>query len=200
MATLTHEDSQMGTVIVLNGASSAGKTSLLTAVQQSLHPPFLEAGLDKFLWMLPAQYRRAPLWDEVMGRGYEAGAVGHQLVKGMHQAIASLSKAGSNVIADHVLIEPTWLTHCAEALAGLPTLFVGVVCPLAVLEQRERARGDRTLGQAARQHAVVHRGARYDLVIDTSQMSPAEGAAVIARHLEDCGPSYAFNTGRYSAA
>lgn len=188
----------MGTVIVLNGTSSAGKTSLSTAVQQSLDRPFLEAGLDKFLWMLPAQYRRAPLWDEVMGRVTEAGPVGHQLVKGMHQAIASLSRAGSNVVADHVLIEPTWLTHCAEALAGLPTLFVGVACPLAVLEQRERARGDRTLGQATRQHAVVHRGARYDLVIDTSRMSPAEGAALIARHLEDFGPSHAFNTGAHA--
>ena len=199
MTTLTDDIMQMGTVIVLNGTSSAGKTSLLGAIQQSLHPPFLEAGLDKFLWMLPAQYRRAPLWDEVMGKADEAGPVGHQLVKGMHQAIASLSRAGSNVIADHVLIEPSWLTHCAEALAGLPTLFVGVVCPLEVLEQRERARGDRTLGQAARQHAVVHRGARYDLLIDTSQMSPAEGAAFIASHLGDHGPSHAFNTGAYSA-
>jgi chloramphenicol 3-O phosphotransferase len=185
----------LGTVIVLNGASSAGKSSLLAEVQQALQAPFLDAGLDKFLWMLPAPYRRAPLWAEVMGKADAAGPVGHQLVKGMHRAIAALSQAGSHVIADHVLIEPAWLAHCAETLAGLPTLFVGVVCPLPVLVQREQARGDRTLGQAALQHALVHRGARYDLVIDTAQMSAAEGAAAIARHLAHVGPNPAFNTG-----
>lgn len=185
---------------MLNGASSSGKTSLLSAVQTALPAPYLDAGLDKFLWMLPVRYRRAPLWDEVLGKAAEAGAVGHQLVGSMQQAIASLARSGSNVVADHVMVESAWLRHCAEVLDGLPTVFVGVVCPLAVLEERERKRQDRTLGQARLQHELVHRGARYDLVIDTSLLTPEEGAAAIAKHLAERGPSYAFNSGTCSAA
>jgi chloramphenicol 3-O-phosphotransferase len=63
-----------GTIIVLNGASSAGRTSLLSAVQAALPDPFLDAGLDKFRWMLPSRYRRAPLWDDVLGRATQGGA------------------------------------------------------------------------------------------------------------------------------
>jgi len=200
LAEQSPSNSPLGTVIVLNGASSAGKTSLLSAVQTALPAPYLDAGLDKFLWMLPVRFRRTPLWDEVLGKAAEPGPFGHQLVRGMHLAIGSLARSGNNVVADHVLVESTWLKHCAQALHGLPTLFVGVVCPLAVLEERERSRQDRTLGQAKLQHLLVHRHARYDLVIDTSILSPEEGAVAIAKHLAERGPSYAFNSGTCSAA
>jgi chloramphenicol 3-O phosphotransferase len=193
-------NSTFGTVIVLNGTSSAGKTSLLNAIQAALPDAFLDAGLDKFLWMLPPRYRRAPLWNEVLGRAARSGPEGHRLVQGMHNAIAALSRSGVNVVADHVLVEPAWLHHCAEALHGLPTLFVGVVCPLAVLEERERARMDRTLGQARLQHDIVHQGARYDLVLDTSTLTPEEGAAAVARHLSTMGANHLFNSGLCRAA
>jgi chloramphenicol 3-O-phosphotransferase len=38
-----------GTIILLNGTSSSGKTSVVRALQEVLNEPFLEAGLDKFL-------------------------------------------------------------------------------------------------------------------------------------------------------
>lgn len=68
--------------------------------------PFLDAGIDRFLWMLPHRYLDRRLWDEVLGRATRAGPIGHQLMSGMHHAIAALSRAGNNVIADHVLVEP----------------------------------------------------------------------------------------------
>lgn len=44
-----------GTIIVLNGTSSAGKTSLATALQDALLPtPYLSLGFDLFMAMLPA--------------------------------------------------------------------------------------------------------------------------------------------------
>ena len=101
-------NSTRGTIIVLNGPSSAGKTFLLNAIQDVLPAPFLDAGLDKFLWMLPPRYRRVPLWNEVLGQATRSGPEGHRLVQGMHNAIAALSRSGSNVIADHVLVESAW--------------------------------------------------------------------------------------------
>lgn len=179
-----------GTIIVLNGTSSSGKSSLVRALQELLDEPFLDTGLDRFLWMLPPRYLRPPLWDEVLGRAVEAGPAGYQLVSGMHQAIAALSRAGCNVIADHVLIEPRWLEECSMLFSDLPAYLVGVHCPLAVVEERERQRKDRTLGQARAQFSLVHAHGLYDVEVDTSTTSPEDCAIRIWERLEDgIGPT-----------
>jgi len=57
---------------------------------------------------------------------------------------------------------------------------VGVQCPLDVVEERERSRNDRTLGQARAQIDKVHTHLTYDLAVDTSLANPATCAAEIA--------------------
>ncbi len=168
-----------GTIIILNGTSSSGKTSIVKALQSVLEEPYVDAGLDKFLWMLPDRYLERPLWDEVLGLAHQAGPVGHRLVAGMHQAIAALSIAGNNVIADHVLVEPTWLRQCIDLFNPLPAFFVGVRCPLEIVEQREQARRNRTWGQAKAQVDLVHAHGIYDLEVDTSIYIPEECALKI---------------------
>ena len=113
-------------------------------------------------------------------------------MSGMHQAIAALSQAGNNVIADYVLIERQWVQECADLFADLPALFLGVHCPLEVLEQRERERGDRTLGQARTYFRKVHAHWIYDLDVDTSRSSPVECALQINQRLQDGPPPQAF--------
>ena len=158
----------LGKIVILNGTSSSGKTSILKALQKELAEPYLEAGLDKFIWMLPGRYLNRPLWDEVLGLAVEAGPLGHQLASGMHHTLAALSQAGLNVLADHVLVEPAWTAECAALLADLPAYLIGIRCPLEVLEQREKDRRDRTLGQARAQFHRVHAHGRYDFEVDTS--------------------------------
>jgi chloramphenicol 3-O phosphotransferase len=181
-----------GTIIVLNGTSSSGKTSIARALQDLFEVPYLDAGLDRFLWMLPRRYLDRPLWDEVLGLASEAGPTGHRLVAGMHQALVSLARTGNNVVADHVLVEPLWLRECAGLLAGLPAYLVGVRCPLEVLEQRERARRDRTLGQAAAQFPLVHAHGIYDLEVDTSVSCIDACARQIKERVESGAPPVAF--------
>jgi len=177
-----------GRIIILNGTSSSGKTSIVKALQGILVEPFLDAGIDKFIWMLPKRFLDRPLWDDVLGQAIRAGPIGHQLMSGMHHAIAALSRAGNNVIADHVLVEPVWLQECTRLFGDLPALFVSVQCPLTVLEQREQARTDRTLGQARAQYPLVHAHGVYDVTVDTSVSTPEECARQIKRRLED-GPA-----------
>jgi chloramphenicol 3-O-phosphotransferase len=62
-----------GTIIILNGTSSSGKTSIVKALQNVLDEPYREAGIDKFIWMLPHRYIDRPLWDEVLGLAVKAG-------------------------------------------------------------------------------------------------------------------------------
>ncbi len=186
-----------GSIIIINGASSSGKTSMVKAFQAIMEEPYIDAGLDRFLWMLPARYLERPLWDEVLGLAERPGDMGRRLVSGMHAGIAALSRCGLNVVADHVLVEEAWLRECAVLFAGLPAWLVGVRCPLEVLEQREKQRRDRTLGQARLQHELVHRHAIYDLEVDTSVLSPEACAREIKRRIEGgMGPGAFGNIGK----
>ena len=56
-----------GTIILLNGTSSSGKTSIVKALQDSMEEPYLDMGIDRFIWMLPKRFLNRPLWDEVLG-------------------------------------------------------------------------------------------------------------------------------------
>jgi len=174
-----------GKIIILNGTSSSGKTSIARALQNLMDEPYLDAGLDRFLWMLPKRYLNRPLWDEVLGLNVKAGEMGHLLVSGMHRAIQTLSLAGVNVVADHVLVEHAWVLECVALFSELPAYMVGVHCPLEVLEERERVRNDRTLGQAREQFEFVHLGLVYDVEVNTAEQSPEECALVIRNRIVD---------------
>ena len=188
-----------GTIILVNGTSSSGKTSIVRALQDMLEEPFLDAGIDKFIWMLPRRYLDRPLWDEVLGLATRAGPTGYRLMSGTHHTIAALSRVGNNVVADHVLVEPAWLQECARLLNESPALFVGVRCALDVLEQREAAREDRTLGQARAQLDLVHARGIYDLEVDTTESSAEACAREIVEYLEGGRPPDAFKRLRWQS-
>ena len=171
-----------GTVIFINGTSSSGKTSLVRALQQRLEQPYVDLGIDRFIFALPKRYLERPMWDDVLGHADRAGATGEALVTGMHHASAAAARAGLNVIADHVLVELAWVQESARLFCDMPAYLVGIQCPLELLEERERSRKDRTLGQARTQFGVIHRYTIYDIEVDTAACSPEECAErVLAR-------------------
>jgi len=179
-----------GTILFLNGTSSSGKTSLLHRLQDELPEPFLNLGIDRFIFMLPQRYLNRPLWDEVLGKAIHAGTAGMALFSGMHHAIAAAAKRGNHVIADHVFVEKAWVDECAQLFSEMNAYLVGIHCPLHVLEQRERHRKDRTLGQARAQFDVVHKYTIYDLELDTSVLTTQQCVEQIIERLKD--PPEAF--------
>ena len=172
------------TIIFINGTSSSGKTSLLKALQAKLTEPYLDMGIDRFIWMLPKRYLDRPLWDDVLGKAVQSGPLGLVLFSGMHHAIAAAAKRGLNVIADHVFVEKAWVDECASLFADMNAYLIGLHCPLEVLEQRERDRKDRTLGQAREQFHVVHKYATYDLKLDTSELTVEECTEKVTERLK----------------
>jgi chloramphenicol 3-O phosphotransferase len=184
-----------GRIILLNGTSSSGKTTLVRALQGVLPDAWLELGIDRFVFALPRRYLNQPGWSEVFryvrpegaSKGpftIETGPLGQRLVSGMHRTAAALASVGLNVIVDHVLLERAWLDECRRLWESYEVLFVGVRCPLEVVLRREEGRRDRTIGQAEAQFAVVHRWGGYDLEVDTSLLSPDEAAALIAKRVQ----------------
>lgn len=174
-------------IVVLNGTSSAGKTSLAKALQRRLPDPALLVGIDTVVFALPGRWLDPPGWHEVFhyaGSGDDlsitAGPLGDRLVAGLHRSVAALAGQGFDVLVDHVLLDPSWVRDAGSAFAGLPVLSVGVRCPLAEVVRREAARRDRTLGQARAQFHSVHAYAGYDLEVDTSLLDPDGCATAVA--------------------
>ena len=166
-------------IVLLNGPSSSGKTTLGKALQRVLPEPYLLLGIDTVVFALPGHWLNPPLWHEVFGYDgspealtITAGPVGDRLVRALHRMVAAATDAGWGVIVDHVLLDERWVADAASTLGRFPLLSVAVRCPLAELERRERDRGDRTVGQARAHFVTVHRWARHDLDVDTSTMPP----------------------------
>ena len=174
----------MAKVIVLNGTSSAGKSTLAKAVQLVAREPVLHVSMDDFLEMMPPRYAnhedaflfKSVGTEAVPQTAIETGPYGARLVDGMRRAVAGLADAGLDLIVDDVMLEKGDQAAYREALSGHELFFVGVKCSLDEAERRERARGDRSLGQARWQRERVHRGVTYDLEIHTDA-EPTDASA-----------------------
>jgi chloramphenicol 3-O-phosphotransferase len=76
------------------------------------------------------------------------GPVFRSLINGMAPAVRALADAGNSVIFDHVLHDLDMHNSAVSSFEGLDVFWVGVVCPVEILEEREASRGDRVLGRA----------------------------------------------------
>jgi len=169
-------------VIILNGGSSAGKTTLARDLQDLLLGAWLTFGTDTLVAALPARMR-------VGGDGISFGTDGEvtpgeefrRLDEAWARGLAAAARAGAHLIIDEVFIGgPASQARWRDALTGLGVLWVGVRCDPEVAGAREAARGDRVTGMAAGQAHLVHRDVHYDLEVDTTRTASSVCAAAIA--------------------
>ncbi|MGE3537879.1 MAG: AAA family ATPase [Candidatus Tectimicrobiota bacterium] len=146
-----------GQLILLNGASSAGKSTLARLLLQQLPEP---------CWHWSFDHLRASN-ALPMARMRPAG------VDGFHRCLPALATAGNNLIVEHTIEQEQWLANLLQLLALSDVFFVGVHCPLPELERRERQRGERRLGEPRRGFHAVHRFTEDDLALTATQ--PPEG-------------------------
>ena len=163
-----------GRIVLLNGASSSGKSSLARELLEVFDEPWFHMPVDAFNAM--RAHKDLPR--------LELDAILMRTRQGYHRAVAGMTRAGNSVVADHVLSEPWRLADILEQWGGLDVTTVGVHCSLDELNRRESARGDRELGAAECQLYVVHAGVQYDCEIDTSQRSAQECAIEIKQVME----------------
>jgi chloramphenicol 3-O phosphotransferase len=187
------EDTEPGQVILLNGVSSSGKTSIAEALLGVLDRPYFHVSVDAIGAMRSTTRTNELPPDEV-------AAVLSRTRAGFHRVVAGMAMAGNDVVADHVLSEPWRLTDCLAVLAGIDVVLVGVTCSPEELARRERERGDRQIGQAADQLDAVHAHGRYDLVCDSTSTSPEAIAMQIKEFLDRPLTTRAFDDLRRDAA
>ena len=165
---------QAGKIIFLNGASSAGKSSLARALQAQLDEPFWHWSIDHVL-------ASGTLPRELFATGrFEWAALRPAFFEGFHRSLPALASAGNDLIVEHIVESADGMRLLVELLAPFDVFYVGVRCPLPELERRERERGDRRLGSAREDDATTHAFGRYDFeVLATSD--PGELAADVLR-------------------
>ncbi|CAB4953375.1 unannotated protein [freshwater metagenome] len=156
-----------GRVVLLNGPSSSGKSSIAEAMLDLLPGPWFHVPVDAVNAMRSTP-RQAPLDDEALAEVLE------RTRRGYHRVLAALAEAGNDVIADYPLSEPWRLDDLLVVLDGIDVTLVDVVCSNEELERRERARADRPRGLASSQRVYEH-GDR-DVTVDSSAALPAECA------------------------
>jgi chloramphenicol 3-O phosphotransferase len=159
-------------ILLLNGASSAGKTSLARCLQERFLPElYLNFSIDSILYALPPSVlTRMTTGQDLSDLDYGS------LVMGYYAAARALALQGQRLILDDAVTDERLLPVVEGCLRGLEAVVVGVHCDLEELKRREARRGDRTLGEAERQFPVVHRLLRSHLSVDTTRQSPQEVA------------------------
>ena len=172
---------------MLNGGSSAGKSTLAAALRDdrtAVGDFWLVIGIDDYLAKLPDDWfamgehvgafshdgMRADLTP--MGVDVSFGPVARGLLNAYQGAVAAAAHAGLQVIVDELIFDRTQWDDWGVALSGLDVVWVGVRCAADVAEAREAARGNRTVGKARHSASFAHEHPRYDFTIDTTEQSP----------------------------
>jgi chloramphenicol 3-O phosphotransferase len=187
-------------VVILNGAPSSGKSSIIRSMQALATGPWLAMGPDRFLPMLPARYVdldgtgspegqaglrwRRDAGDAAPAIRLESGPLGAAWLEAMRVATAAVARLGHDVLVEDVITCNAGWRAWAAALGGIPVLTVAVRCPLDTLERRESARTDRQPGHARGVHRQVRDSLECDFVVDTEHASPEECAAAILSCIE----------------
>src|SRR5262245_4275542 len=135
-------------VILLNGGSSPGKTTIAACLQAILPGTWLRLGADTLIDALP---RMLPTEETGLTLG-SAGSVSpgrefQQLETAWMTGIAAMAQAGAHIIVEDVFVSGVETRNKWQAaLAELAVLWVGVRCDAAVAAVREQERGDRITG------------------------------------------------------
>lgn len=159
-----------------HGPTSAGKSSIAVALQNSASVPTFHVALDAFVTMSRRRDMRSPA--EVLEAYYLH-------CENLRSVLARLVKTDFEIIVDLVLRDEAELQETFRRLSQRPLYLVSVQAPLNVLEDRERQREDRSNDMARMQYENLAFRRDYDLVIDTSQHSPASVALAIRKFVRD---------------
>lgn len=167
-----------GTIIYLNGVTSAGKSSIVTELRKR-KLAFFYLSDDIFEdHIIDIEYNSAEYWKKLA-----------EAVFLMYKTAKLFSDHGKTVIIDSMLLEkPEFSPHYETMLkifSNSPLLLIHIHCPLEICRQRNLSREDRFEMQSHEQDSVMAKNVNYDLEIDTSVLSVQEAAQKLLTFIND---------------
>ena len=167
---------EKGRILFLNGVTSAGKTSIVEALQERSEPFFYVVANDLFQEMVGERFLKENYWKYLS-----------DVILLMYHTAKLYSDMGCNVLIDGILVEREEIRpHYGQLLDILkdnPLDIVEVYCPLEICRQRNIRRGDRYENQSQEQHELMNRDITYSLRVDTSRSTAQECAGIILENL-----------------
>lgn len=188
-----------GKLIVLNGGSSAGKSSIATAFQELVSDCWMHLGIDMFWYAIPQsqidldQVRpEYYTWDVTVdadGLEWLSVTPGPLLERAMHArylAIKAFLDEGLNVISDDLIWTRDWLVDLLRTFAGYQVWLVGVHVSDDEGSRRESGRDHRIAGASRGSARAAHADLEYDFELDTTDMPVPELARVLVEKYQAC--------------
>ena len=160
-------------IILLNGPSSSGKSSLSRSLKELLKEQknltYQIVSIDDFMKLRT---------DEKI---YEDDVF--EISSDMCDKTIEYLKNNDGVIIDHVITSERIFKQLLDRTKGFEMLKVHVACPLKELLRRESSRGNRYIGSAEASYQYLYPKRGYDLEVDTFKHSTEECAIIIAKLL-----------------
>lgn len=162
-----------GKIILLNGPSSSGKSTVAARLQALLDEPFWCFSIDHLRAAKVLPTRRIDTGE------FPWPSLRAQFFDGFHRCLPALASAGNNLVVEHIIETRQWMDQLLALLADVDVFFVGLHCPVDELERREMARGDRRIGEARADFETTHRLCTYDMEVDSTAPVAANAAAIV---------------------
>ncbi|MBD3919507.1 chemotaxis protein [Paenibacillus sp. PR3] len=190
---------KQGIIVLLNGTSSSGKTSISNELLTQIEIPFQHLSIDNFCNGIFHSYIDFinTTYPNIETNGADDGQLANQiltnpLISLYYSTIKLFSAMGNNVVVDTVIDNDQWYNTCLELLSDHPVIFVSVKCTREELARREMLRGDRMVGLASAQYDRVYCFNEYDLELNTEIMRSSECANEILNFIRSNNESTAF--------
>lgn len=172
-----------GKIIIINGPSSSGKTTLALALLKQIDLPFIRFSFDLFL-----DHKALPL-EQIRNKTFSWDRMRPAVFNGIHHCLPALANTGNNIIFDHIIESNLWLQNLLSLLSEIDVFFVGLHCSLPELERREILRGNRRKGEASMDFQTVHGITSYDLELNSENLLENNVALLIKSWKERKRPS-----------
>lgn len=167
---------EKGRIIFLNGVTSAGKTSIVEAIQDRDDVFFHVVANDLFQEMVGEKFLRENYWKYLS-----------EVIIMMYHTAKLFSDMGKNVLIDGILVEREEIRPHYQQLVDIlkdnPLDIVEVYCPLDICRKRNMIRGDRYERQSEEQYELMAQNIKYSMRVDTSLYSSTECADMIIKEL-----------------
>lgn len=162
----------MSNIILFNGASSSGKSTLIKELIKKLDSPYFYYSSDKLL-----DAKILPEVDKSNNNNQDSwNIIRPKFFDGFHRSIRSFADAGNDIIVEHIIESMEWFDQLVELLQHHKVYYIGLFCPIEILEEREIDRGNLESG--------IHSWGSYDLELDTYKQSIDENIDMIIKLLK----------------
>jgi chloramphenicol 3-O phosphotransferase len=194
-----------GKLIVLNGGSSAGKSTVALEFQELASECWMHLGIDMFWYAIPQsqldlQQVRPEYytWDIIVdadGLEWLSVTPGPILDTAMHArylAIRVYLDAGMNVISDDLIWTRGWLVDLLQTFDGYEVWMVGIHVSDDEGARRESERSGRIAGSNRGSARAAHADVEYDFELDTTEIPIAGAARELHEKYQACRHPGAF--------